>query len=536
MGIRRNGSSLLRAAVLTALGCTAALGLTQLSTQAQTEVQRGGVIEIPLATQPGNFNPILPSELASAIINWTMFSPLTAVNPYTLKLEPYLAERYSSNAALTEWTFTLRRNARWHDGTPVTAEDVKFTFDRLRDPEEGASNLPDFRKVKEVRVISAYSVRVFLNSADAFFDDRLALGGSEILPKHILSGFKRLKDATAFNTRTPIGNGAFKMKRAVPGQFFELEANPQFFLGRPNLDGLTFKIVPDGNTRVTQLLTGSLDWVDIEAPQLNAVRANPNIKVTTFDSLGYQIFGWNLRLPIFQDLKVRQAMMHAVDRRKAAQTVSPNLGYIDDLYIPKGLNWVPRPEVKFREYDPAKAKALLAEAGWKPNRDGILEKDGKLFEFKILVDKGDVQREQFGLILQQYFADIGMKVTYDLAERGGRWLDETVKGTFQTRLASFPIPNIDWIQRLYLSVGQNNGQAYNNPRVDNLLGRLVATADRNQQIAVLAQIQQALYDDPPNMILLFRERMTASSARLRNVPPYNIKDAMLYANKLWLAR
>ncbi len=536
MGIRYDGLKFLRFAALGTVLCATALVLTQTGTQAQSEIQKGGILEIPLATQPGSFNPILPAELAATIVNWTMFSPLTAVNPYTLKLEPYLAQSYSSNAALTEWTFNLRRNARWHDGKAVTAEDVKFTFDRLRDPEEGATNLPDFRKVKEVRVIGGYSVRVFLNSPDAFFDDRLALGGSEILPKHVLSGFKRLKDATAFNTRTPIGNGAFKMKRAVPGQFFELEANPQFFLGRPNLDGITFKIVPDGNTRVTQLLTGQLDWVDIEAPQLNAVRANQNIKVTTFDSLGYQIFAWNLRLPIFQDLKVRQAMMHAVDRRKAAQTVSPNLGYIDDLYIPKGLTWVPRPEVKFREYDPTRAKALLAEAGWRPNSSGILEKDGKIFEFKILVDKGDVQREQFGLILQQYFSDIGMKVTYDLAERGGRWLEETTKGTFQTRLASFPIPNIDWIQRLFLSVGQNNGQAYNNPRVDNLLGRLVATADRNQQIAVLAQIQQALYDDPPNMILLFRERMTASSARLRNVPPYNIKDAMPYAFKLWMAR
>ncbi|MBB6098100.1 peptide/nickel transport system substrate-binding protein [Deinobacterium chartae] len=498
--------------------------------------QRGGVLDIPLATQPGSFNPVLPAELAATIVNWTMFSPLTAVNPYTLKLEPYLAERYTVSKDLTQWTFFLRRNARWHDGKPVTAEDVKFTFDRIRDPEEGATNLPDFRKVKDVRVINPYQVRVTLNAPDAFFDDRLALGGSEILPKHILGEFKRLKDATAFNTRTPIGNGAFRMKRAVPGQFFELEANPNFFLGRPHLDGITFKIVPDGNTRVTQLLTGQLDWVDIEPTQLNAVRGRGNVKVTTFDSLGYQIFAWNLRLPMFQDLRVREAMMHAVDRKKMAQTVSPGLGYVDDLYVPKGLEWVPRPSVKFREYDPARAKALLAEAGWKPNKDGILEKDGKPFEFKILVDKGDVQREQMGLILQQYFSALGMKVSYDLAERGGRWLEETNKGTFQTRLAAFPIPNIDWVQRLYLSVGQNNGQAYRSARVDNLLNRLLATPERAEQANIMRQVQQALYDDPPNMVLLFRERMTASNAKLMNVPPYNIKDAMPYAFRLWMSK
>ena len=510
------------------------LGAAVPGAQAQgTAPQRGGTVSVPLATQPGSLNPVLPSELAASIVNWSMFSPLTAVNPYTLKLEPYLAERYSVSKDLTQWTFMLRRNARWHDGKAITAADVKFTFDKIRDPEEGATNLPDFRKVKDVKVVSPYEVRVTLNGPDAFFDNRLALGGSEILPQHILGKFNRLKDATAFNTRTPVGSGPFRMKRAIPGQFFELEANPNFFLGRPYLDGLTFKIVPDGNTRITQLLTGQLDWADIEPSQLNVVRNRANVKVTSFDSLGYQIFAWNLRLPMFQDKRVRLAMMHAVDRTRMAQTVSPNLGYVDDLYVPKGLDWVPRPKVEFREYNPAKAKALLAEAGWKPGAGGVLYKDGKPFEFKILVDKGDVQREQMGLIMQQYFNDIGMKVTYDLAERGGRWLEETTGGTFQTRLAAFPVPNIDWVQRLYLSVGQNNGQAYKNAQVDNLLTRLVSTADRAEQAKVMNSVQQALYDDPPNMVLLFRERMTAANAKLMGVPPYNIKDSMLYSHLLW---
>lgn len=113
----------------------ATLGVTAFAQE--TPTKRGGVVQIPLATQPATFNPILPSELAAAIINWTMFSPLTAVNPWTNTLEPYLAESWEADADLTTWTFHLRDGVRWHDGVPLTAADVKFTFDRARDPDEG---------------------------------------------------------------------------------------------------------------------------------------------------------------------------------------------------------------------------------------------------------------------------------------------------------------------------------------------------------------------------------------------------------------
>lgn len=495
--------------------------------------KRGGVVQIPLATQPATFNPILPSELAAAIINWTMFSPLTAVNPWTNTLEPYLAEAFEANDDLTVWTFHLRSGVKWHDGAPFTAEDVKFTFDRARNPDEGATNAADFAKVVSVDVIDPLTVNVTLTAPDAFFAARLALGGNEIIPQHILGGYDLLADAVDFNSKTPIGTGPFKMVRSVPGSFFELTRNEDFFLGAPNLDGLVFRVVPDGNTRVTQLLTGQLDWVDIEPPQLPAVSKVKHVQITTFDSLGYQIFAWNFRNPLFQDARVLEAMMYAVDRRSMIATVSPGLGYVDDVYIPLSIDWVPRPDVQFREYDPERALALMAEAGWTKNAQGIFEKDGVEFAFSILVDRGDVQREQMGLILQQYFQDLGMRVEYVLAERGGRWLEETQARTFDTRLAAFPMPNIDWAQRLYTTNGPYNAQSYSNAAVDALFTQVLGTIDQSEQAALLEQIGEQLYADPPNMILLFRERMTASNANIGNIPPNNIKDAMPYSYLLF---
>ena len=517
--------------ILVALAATATIAVASAQ---EMDAPRGGTVQIPLATQPATFNPILPSELAAAIINWTMFSPLTAVNPWTNTLEPYLAHSWEANDAITEWTFHLVEGVTWHDGEPLTAHDVKFTFDRIRDPAEGATTLSDMAGVTEVEVIDDLTVRVHLEEPDAFFADRLALGGNEIIPEHVLGEYELLADATEFNTAAPIGSGPFRMVRAEPGSFFELTANEDFFLGTPFLDGLVFRVVPDGNTRVTQLMTGQLDWADLEAPQLNAVRNNPNVEVTTFDSLGYQLFALNFQNPLFQDPQVVKAITHALDRESMRQTVAGDLGYVDDVFVPAGLEWIPRPDVEYRAYDPELALEMLADAGWTPGDDGILvNEDGERFEFYILVDRGDVQREQLGLIIQQYLEDIGMDVEYILAERGGRWLEETQAQTFDSRLAAFPLPNIDWAQRLYTTDGPFNSQSYSNDRVDDLFRQVLGTIDQDEQARLLVEIGEELYDDPPNIVLLYRDRMTASRADVGNIPPNNIKDSMPFSHLLF---
>ena len=527
---RRQVRSWLMAAMMALLVLLAPAAL------AQETPQYGGVIRVPLATHPGNFNPLLPSELASTIVYWTIFMPLTVVSPHNNQLEPLLAESWFANDDVTSWTFNLRQDVLWHDGEQVTADDVKFTFDRIMDPAEGSNAISGMSLVTDVVVVDEYTVRIDMSAPDVFFPDRMALGGYEIVPEHALSGFELLADAVEFNTLKPIGNGPFKMELAVPGQYFELVANEDYFKGRPYLDGITFRVVPDANTRVTELLAGQLDWVDVLPSQLPAVAANPNLKVDTFDALAYNIFAWNLLDERFQDVRVREAMMYAIDRRAAAQAVSPGLGYVDDVFIPLGHTWIERPDdLVFREYDPERALELFAEAGWTDSDgDGILDRDGEPFSFRLLIDRGDVLREQLGLIVQQYLVEVGLDVEYDLAERGGRWIEETQNRTFDTRLAVFPITNVDWLRRLYTTQGQNNGQSYSSPEVDELFMELSRTPDQAEQAELFIELNRLLYADPPNMVLIFNELMTASNANLLGLPNHNLKDSMTFAHEFWL--
>jgi peptide/nickel transport system substrate-binding protein len=128
-----------------------------------------------------------------------------------------------------------------------------------------------------------------------------------------------------------------------------------------------------------------------------------------------------------------------------------------------------------------------------------------------------------------------MEVEYDVAERGGRWLEETQGRTFETRLAVFPVTNVDWLRRLYTTTGQNNSQSYSSAAVDALFDQVSRTPDRADQAELFVELNRLLYADPPNMVLLFVERQTASNARLMGLPDHNIKDAMPFAHLFWLA-
>jgi peptide/nickel transport system substrate-binding protein len=488
---------------------------------------QSNVLRVALPAQPETFNPVLIGELSSSIVYNTLFAPLVAQNPETFDLDPYLATSWESNADVTAWTFYLNPAATWHDGVPITSADVVFTFERVLDPEESSPGRADVAHIERIEAVDDHTVTFHLSQVDGMFPDRLSLGGLQPLPKHLLEGFDKLVDAVAFNTEMPIGSGPFKMVRAETGSFIELARYDDFFLGRPHLDGVIFSIVPDMNVRVARLRAGDIDWTDIEPVHVQVLEGDANVQVIPVSSSRYALADFAFEGPyawLFEDPRVRIAMAHAVDQDAILQGVGLGRGWnMNGTYIPFVLSWIPAPDIEPYAYDMERAQALLSEAGWTRGADGLLRNaDGQTFSFYILVDRGNVQREQIGLILQDAFQRLGMDVEFVAAERTGRWIEETRARTFATRMAEFPIPNVDWFRRIYTTDGPNS-RGYSNPAVDALVAQAIQSGDRAEQGRLYQEAQELLHADPPVIPFFLREQLVAARADVQDLPKGELK-------------
>ena len=503
-----------------------------------TALPQGGIVRIALTAQPETLNPVLIGELSSSIVNGAIFTPLTRMNPKTFAVEPYLAERWESNAELTEWTFYLNQDAKWHDGVAVTAADVQFTFERIMDPAESAANFRDVQDLVRVDVIDDHTVRFVLSSANGLFPDLLSLGSLEPLPKHLFEGYARLNEAVALNTSAPIGSGPFKFKSAEVGSYIELEAFDDFFLGRPNVDGLLFNIIPDINVRVARLRAGDLDWIDIDGIHVAQIENDSRFEIVHAGSTRFQALDLGFLGPyghLWEDPRVRIAMNHAIDKQLILETVAMGFGELmGPNLIPSWIDWVPDPEVESYGYDPERARELMAEAGWTPNGQGILEKDGQTFSFYILVDRGNTEREQIGLVVQQSLNAIGMDVEYILAERTGRWAQETRENIFPARMTEHPTPHPIWFSRIWHSNGVFN-RGYSNPEADAVIDRTILTSDREEQGRLFQEAQELMYAAVPDITFHLRDLLLAVNRNLRGVEG-EINLSMHYSHLLYFER
>jgi peptide/nickel transport system substrate-binding protein len=492
-------------------GLLAALLLALLGTAA---AQPGTVLRLAIPADP-LMNPILGTDAAAVPINRFFFNALTRPDPETFEPRPDLATSWEVSEDGLRWTFELVDNATWHDGEPFTAEDVKFTYDTILDPNNNSPRRSAIAVIESVEVVDDYTVRFHLSSPLGSFPT-IASYNVGIVPRHVLEG-QNIAEATEFNTRHPISTGPYEIASVTPGSQYEFVANPDYFKGAPPIERVIFKVLPDVNTQVAQLLSGELDYAVVQPTNLPALQRSNRVKIQSVPYLGFEHISFNYEHPLFSDPRVRLAMIYGLDREAIIQSVMGGEAVIGVGPIPPVFPWAFDDELEPVPYDPDRARELLAEAGWTPGPDGVLQKDGERFAFEIGVDQGNPTRERTTLIAQQAYQALGM----DVGVRVDEWpvyVQKLLGGEWVAHAGFWVLPPDPDLTNYYAPGQAFNTVHYDNPRVTELLEAGRATSDQAERAEIYKELQQVMYEDPPGVVLFYPQDIQAMNARLTTTP------------------
>lgn len=465
--------------------------------------------------QPNTLNPITAPDIVSRSMIEMIFDGLVAADAKS-ELRGELASGWDVSPDGKQWTFQLRKGVRWHDGREVTAEDVKFTYDTVIDPNSKPTVAKaDYAAIERVEVVDPYTVRFHLSRPYAPFLSRLVLG---IAPKHLLQGQDL---ATAPFNRQPVGTGPFIFERWTQGDSVVLKRNPDYFGAKPRIEKLVWKIVPDSNVLALQASNGEVDGAPIFNPK-DASAIQSGGKMALHETLeGNTQISLQLKNPLFQDVRVRRALAHGIDTQALIDKIMLGAAVPATSDILPG-SWAYNPNVARYPYDPVKARQLLAEAGWRRGPDGVLTRDGKRFSISLMTDAGHKVREQVMLAIRQYWADLGIEVNASTQERNSFIFQKVLKGDFDAVLLQSSVQIDPDISRRFHTGSIQNGQnflSYSNPAVDRLLEQGLATVDQEKRRRAYFEAQRIMAEDLPQISLFYTKTMFAFKPGLKGVKP-----------------
>jgi len=438
-------------------------------------------------------------------------------------LQPRLAESWEHSDDFREWTVHLRRGVKWHDGVPFTARDVAFTVSMWNDPQlrYWAGGL-----VESVEVVDDYTVHLVYEKPqqlDSWYD---------FWPKHVVQDLDRGKFWDWEYWGTPVGNGPFRAVRFEPdNMFIELEANPDYYAGRPKIDRIILRL--SQLQAVVELLAGNADLAVFEPNDVAKLGDDPRFVTYPHIELG-RIFAlyWNHEHELFRDATVRKALTHAIDRRE----IQAVMGYPDDIPI---VDWpftrrqyargeLPDP----LSYDPTLAERMLESAGWiDTDGDGILEKDGREFVFEAMVPQG---RDAFrrATLVQAALRQVGVQM--ELATMSVVVLNPKISNPdFESAFFSVTNALQGWMG-LDSVFGATSQIGYRNPEMHRLIDEAMGTVDPEQLDRIYSRIMELCIEDVPVTFLGIKVQYVVAHRRVRGFPPVLTKYPMEYVEDLWI--
>jgi peptide/nickel transport system substrate-binding protein len=426
-------------------------------------------------------------------LNQNVLSKLVAYDYVTWELHPDLAESWEVSPDGLEYTFNLREGVLWHDGEPFTSADVKWTIDSLIEEGDAATAYKYVASVEEVQTPDDFTVVFKLKEPDAtFMDGQAAYYGFNILPKHLYEGTDVRNNPHNFE---PVGTGPFKLVEHVPGSHALMEANEDYYGPVPYYDEMVCRFIQNRPTAMAALEAGELDYSTSSPPpgEVARLQALPHIEVDATPALIIMWFGFNFDREELADQRVRQAIVHAIDRDEIASKLY--LGSVEPANTPyiSLVEWAHNPDARMPEYDPEKAEQLLDEAGYERGSDGT-RFSLTYTAFIASIWGGPEQAE----MIKQYLGDVGIDVTVEVLEFA--LFNEKIRNKREFDLVSSggiwgPDPN-----EYYNFVGSNgvrNVMGYSNERVDELFELGKRTVDQDERKEYYYEIQEIVAEEVP---------------------------------------
>ncbi|HVL24616.1 MAG TPA: ABC transporter substrate-binding protein [Thermomicrobiales bacterium] len=511
--------------------------------QFEEPASTGGQLIHTMTTDIATVNPILVSDTYSNWITGFVFEGLVGGSPVDGTDTPGLADYWEIGADGVTYTFYLTKDAKWHDGEPVTADDIIFSFDAVLAEDSLSvrkSTVEQF--LKEYKKIDDYTVQLVAKSPSAVFVANTA-GQFQIVPKHIWEGvpfgeWNSDPGSTGQDPSRVIGSGPFKFVEWALGDHVTLTKNADYWdqENLPVIDEYTYRVVADASSALASLQTGESDVAEVPFSQANPLReSNPELQVNDFDTLAFNFYITNQdasRSDLFTDVKVRQALHYALDRDLIAQTVYQGFAIRADgtqpvlsvAYAPDRINTI-------YLYDPEKSKSLLDEAGWVAGSDGIREKDGVRLSFECTYAEASATYEQQIPYMQQAWREVGIEMI-PAAIPFPTLLDNNDAGNYQMSVLGFTW-SVDGLQGDMFRCSAVppagfNMMRYCNEDYDKLDAASQVELDDQKRIDILIEASNIVNDEMAAGINVFRKSIYGGSPRVHNFFPNG------YSNVWWV--
>lgn len=482
--------------ILTILTTTLVLALGVTTADAQ---QRGGILKFATPSVKPGLDPARTSTGDGYMLTAMIFSNLTRVS-HELKPEPQLAHSWDANEDSSVWTFHLRKDAKFTNGRPVTAHDVKFSFDRILDPKTASKGLKAMGPIKEIVAKDDHTVVITLEGPYADLPLQLGNTFARIIAKENLDEI----------SHKPIGSGPFILKEYIPGNKAILVRNPDYFEeGLPYLDEVHQIYIKEYAAQVSALKTGEIDIMYFAPVEIvEQLKADPNVEVRVTPAPSFQPIIMFVNHKPFDDVRVRQALRFALDRQAMMEAATGGLGTLGNDTPVGPANPYYNKALPQRERDVGKAKKLLAEAGY-PN--GV--------EVTVFTSTGRPGLEPAAIVAQQNLLEAGFKATIESVEIA-RLYKDILRTPSPNRVSQnnwFGRPTIDETLSPYFTTKANwNFTEYSNPEVDELLAKAKSLTDFAERKKLYDRVQEILYNEGPTAVPYFKNYVSAVRKEVKN--------------------